>query len=750
LSDPPTARVPRPLPAWLPHLLAALAYLALAVLVTWPTVLHFDSRITGNLIPDRDQNLWNLWWAKTALLDLHTNPFHTDLLYYPFGVDLYLHDLALPNALLSLLPHLLWGVLAAYNTVVVASYTLTGYAAYRVVLYTLARRDPAGPPPPHGAARHLAAFLGGVVFAFTAYSLDALKQINVLALEWLPFAVEAGMRAWDGGSRRAAALAAVFLVLAMLVNSYYEVLIVLFLAAYVAYDLLAPPSTPNRPPWRARLRAGARRLARLALPFGVPALALGGPYAYGAWRSTQTQRITAEATGQQDIHAADLLSFILPAPDHPWLGAAAPWWRALDPAVVPGYLGLGLVALALAAAGLVIIRRRREAPFWALLAAGAALLAMGSTLQVAGRRVFAGVTIPLPFALLGRLPIFNLLGKVERFEVLTLLALAVLAGWACAVGFARLAARAPRLRAVALPAVAALLLAALLLELPIYPRSDRRVPLPPGLGLLAADPVPGSVLELPFVQVRVAPLAKRMLYQTAHGRPIFAGYISRTVENRNALPCSPLYRFVKPLTLGATDIVTPATNAQPLAVLHSENVRYLINYYRYDVETGPFVEPAEGHALQALVNEVAAGAPIYTDTLMAIYRLAPGPPLTAPSLQVGESWHDLEPQNGRLFRWIDGAESTLCVESPGPARLALRLEATSFAAPRTLEIWQGDRRVYRAAVPTGDIVTLRTPPLDLPAGTTILRFSVPEGAAQPGGGDTRALSLGFFDIRVAP
>jgi hypothetical protein len=147
---------------------------------------------------------------------------------------------------------------------------------------------------------------------------------------------------------------------------------------------------------------------------------------------------------------------------------------------------------------------------------------------------------------------------------------------------------------------------------------------------------------------------------------------------------------------------------------------------------------------------VAAGAPIYTDTLMAIYRLAPGPPLTAPSLQVGESWHDLEPQNGRLFRWMDGAESTLCVESPGPARLALRLEATSFAAPRTLEIWQGDRRVYRAAVPTGDIVTLRTPPLDLPAGTTILRFSVPEGAAQPGGGDTRALSLGFFDIRVAP
>jgi hypothetical protein len=31
-----------------------------------------------------------------------------------------------------------------------------------------------------------------------------------------------------------------------------------------------------------------------------------------------------------------------------------------------------------------------------------------------------------------------------------------------------------------------------------------------------------------------------MFYQTGHGRPLLAAYISRTVENRNALPCSPL------------------------------------------------------------------------------------------------------------------------------------------------------------------------------------------------------------------
>jgi hypothetical protein len=45
----------------------------------------------------------------------------------------------LPNGLIALIPYLLFGLLAAYNTVVLASYLLTGYAAYRLVRYTLTR-----------------------------------------------------------------------------------------------------------------------------------------------------------------------------------------------------------------------------------------------------------------------------------------------------------------------------------------------------------------------------------------------------------------------------------------------------------------------------------------------------------------------------------------------------------------------------------------------------------------------------------
>lgn len=737
---------------WFPHVLALLGYAALVVLVTWPTLPNFFTRITGNLIPDRDQNLWNLWWVREALLVRHTNPFHTDLLYYPYGVELYLHDLALPNGLIALGPYLLFGIFAAYNTVVLASYLLSGYAAFRMVWYCLGRTASTGVAGDRWV-RFAAAFLGGIIFAFTAYSLDAQKQINILALEWVPFAAEAWLRAWDGGKRGWAAAAAVFTVLAMLVNSYYEVLLVLFMAAYVVYRVFRPDSifTSAGGPalLRERVRATVWRGLRLALPFVVPAALLGGPYALGVWNSLHTQHITAEATAQQSIHAADLLSFVLPAPDHLWLGESAPWWQKLDPNVVPGYLGLGVVALLLAAAGAWVARRRDDTLFWGLLALGAALLAMGTTLSIGGRRLFFGHEIPLPFALIGQLPIFNLIGKVERFEILTLLALAVLGGRACVSLLTWLAAGRPH-GWVRAGAGAVVVGALLLAELPLHDRSTRVVTQPPGVAALAQDPVQGPILELPFIQVRVVPLAKRMWYQTGHDRPLLAAYISRTVENKNALPCSPLYRFARPLDVPVTDIVSPATAAQPLAVLHSLGIGTVVQYARYDVESGPLVDPGEARAIGALVREVVDGPPFYQDDIMTIYHVRAGATLTGPSLAVGDGWHDMETQGDQPFRWVDGGAAGLCVYTPTPARVTLTGEATSLAQPRTLDLQQDGQTIYHATVPSGDFLHLQTPVLTLPAGSTELHLLVPEGAQPAGPNDPRRVSIGLRNVRVVP
>ena len=113
-------------PALKHHLWAVLGYFVLALIVTYPAALHFTSAVPGDLIADRVQNLWNLWWIREAFGRL-ANPYHTDLLYYPYGVDLYYHTLGLPQGIMGLVPQLLWGLPAAYNTVLLLAFTLSGY-----------------------------------------------------------------------------------------------------------------------------------------------------------------------------------------------------------------------------------------------------------------------------------------------------------------------------------------------------------------------------------------------------------------------------------------------------------------------------------------------------------------------------------------------------------------------------------------------------------------------------------------------
>src|SRR5947207_2629608 len=84
---------------------ALLAHVFLSVLFTWPLVLNFipgaAAKIPGFMVVDGDQNLWNLWWVRRAVLSGH-NPFVTDMIWYPTPVSLYYHTLNAFNGLLAI------------------------------------------------------------------------------------------------------------------------------------------------------------------------------------------------------------------------------------------------------------------------------------------------------------------------------------------------------------------------------------------------------------------------------------------------------------------------------------------------------------------------------------------------------------------------------------------------------------------------------------------------------------------------
>ncbi len=74
------------------HLVVLIAYLLLTAVMTWPLVMNLTTAIPGDSF-DGWQNYWNLWWIKTALVEQLHNPYTTNALFYPTGVNLYFHTL---------------------------------------------------------------------------------------------------------------------------------------------------------------------------------------------------------------------------------------------------------------------------------------------------------------------------------------------------------------------------------------------------------------------------------------------------------------------------------------------------------------------------------------------------------------------------------------------------------------------------------------------------------------------------------
>ena len=66
-----------------------LIFFALSVALTWPVVLHISDAALGSQHADGMKHLWTLWWMRASIWDYGQFPFHTDLINYPTGMDLY-------------------------------------------------------------------------------------------------------------------------------------------------------------------------------------------------------------------------------------------------------------------------------------------------------------------------------------------------------------------------------------------------------------------------------------------------------------------------------------------------------------------------------------------------------------------------------------------------------------------------------------------------------------------------------------
>jgi hypothetical protein len=561
------------------HAVVLAAYAAVALLYSWPLPLHFSTHLTSSIAGDTGVYIWNQWVFQREILDHRQLPYFTDAIFSLSGDDanLSLHNYTTFQNLLALPFIRGLGVVTTFNVVMLLTRVLTAYS-----MFLLARRV---------TGRTAEAWVAGVAFAWSPvlvtrsmghFSLMAAAPLAVFLLVLLA-AAERGRWGWRdiaafglvigwatltdpyfgiyclllGGlflaahavqvtrlsyervgilrrllNRAIVGVAALVIALILWggwdfaifdqpvsVHSLYTpVLLLTFLvgvriALHYRFGLAAP--------WD-----GVWKSVRVVAGAGAVTAVLLSPLLYAfSYRVMRSGLDLAPAYWRNSPRGVDLLSLFLPNPNHPW---APEQWRLWLANPTPDAYLENVVSVPLAAVAVLILAwfaGWRPSRWWALVTCAFGLLALGPFVHVAGINTF----VPGPWALLRFVPVIDMARTPARFSIVLTLGASVL----FAAALCRLTARRPQQRRAIVVATAAILL----VELLPAPRQLYSGKVPAIYSHVIASPLDTRVLHLPFgVRDGTASegnfSAQTQYFQTAHGRRLIGGYLSRVSERR--------------------------------------------------------------------------------------------------------------------------------------------------------------------------------------------------------------------------
>ena len=288
--------------------------------------------------------------------------------------------------------------------------------------------------------------------------------------------------------------------------------------------------------------ADVRRLVRLTAITGVVTAVLASPLLYAAVvRLVRGDFDTPRVFWRSSPPGIDLLALVLPNPNHPLApDAVAQWLTSRPQAYIENVASLPYVALAI----LFFAWRAgwRPSRWWVGLSLTFGLLALGPFIHVAGVNTY----VPGPWALLRYVPIIGLVHTPARFAILFTLCVAILVAQA----LGELSRRHPRYRRVLLGAAGIALVA----ELIPAPLTLYSAEIPPLYRHVAAAPQSTVLLEIPTgvadgVSNLGAFTARTEFNQTAHGRTVMGGFLSRIPRRRvDEVLMNPVYRALATLS----------------------------------------------------------------------------------------------------------------------------------------------------------------------------------------------------------
>lgn len=465
--------------AALPHVAVVLLGLLCAVVETYPLVRQLGDHLPGTAdLHDPASFVWNNWWIRHALVDLHQKPYFTRYLLVPFPLDLRLHTFGLLYGLASIPILPLVGPIALSNLQIFATAALNAYAVFLLIRKWSGRTD-------------VAVVCGGALASAQAVTFHFLSGRPCCSAIW-PVALGLLFLARlieDPRSRNGLAFGA-SLVVMLMVDQQMSIFGGLLFTVYLAGIAATRPALFQR---RALWIQAALVLAVIAYPVR---LLFVRPY-------LQTPGYTVPGPDEAIRYSAPFTHLFL----------RAGFWRAYGL-----LLGVGMFA------GLIELasrRRDRRVVFGVLCALLGLALTWGP--------VVPGTHIPLPFGLVRHIPGLSMFRAPYRFQIVAAfgmtLALAGLLGrWLPQLPSAR---RCQAIVGVLLFVIVAEAIA----HRAVVGFQTHAIRIDPIYETIARMPGDFVVLEVPLGVRCGTDLIGRgddfMLFQTVHGKRMINEYLSR-------------------------------------------------------------------------------------------------------------------------------------------------------------------------------------------------------------------------------
>lgn len=320
--------------------------------------------------------MWDLeWWPHALLHGL--NPFFSNAVYAPVGLDLGGQTAAPGAALLAAPITLLFGPVVSYNVLMLAAPMLAAFFAFVLCRYI--------------TGDFASSLIGGYLFGFSSYMLgQLLGHLHLVLIFPIPVAVHLTLRLIDRRISERRFIALMALSLAALLSFSLEVAVTSVLlggVALVVAFVLAPAVRPQ-------LITAIKPI----LAAGAVAAFVTSPVIYYGIKGN----VAGNTQGLGDLYGGDALGFLVPTTvirlGWRYFAAVAAGFTSGDLPESGIYVGLPLALIV----GRYTITRWRRASTRILVAmlALVAVLLLGSRLHIAGHP-----TIPLPWKLLEDTPL---------------------------------------------------------------------------------------------------------------------------------------------------------------------------------------------------------------------------------------------------------------------------------------------------------------------------------------------------------